>query len=62
MGFAAPAQELARFGLVQRRCQGAECCRDVLIFQKGYRPTEIDQAFLQKVKQLQAELAAGEKR
>ena len=57
-----PAQELARFGLVQRRCQGAECCRDVLIFQKGYRPTEIDQAFLQKVKQLQAELAAGEKR
>lgn len=57
-----PAQELARFGLVQRRCQGAERCRDVLIFQKGYRPTEIDQAFLQKVKQLQAELAAGEKR
>lgn len=39
--------ELSRYGLVQKKCDiPDEKCKDIIVFQKGYRFTEYDKAFI----------------
>ena len=54
-----PEQILASHHLAQRKCSGAERYRDVLIYQKGYQLREMDQVFLQKIREVQSEIAAA---
>ena len=56
-----PRQTLSRYHLVQKECFGAERQRDMLIYQKGYRLGQMEQAFLAKVREVQGEIIpAGE--
>ena len=52
-----PAAMLSRYGLVQRPCLGAERYQDVFIFPRGFRPTELEQAFLEQVVAVRQEIA-----
>ena len=45
-----PPRILERFGLVQRQCpENQKVYRDVLVYRKNYRFTELDQMFIEEV-------------
>lgn len=56
LGAPLPAALLGRYGLVQRPCQGAERYQDAFIFPRGFRPTELEQAFLEQVVAVRQEI------
>jgi DNA-binding transcriptional LysR family regulator len=54
-----PAEQLNRYGLVQKSCNDADqIFKDVLIFPKGYHFSKIDKAFLQEVREVKTQIAS----
>ena len=56
-----PKDYLTRYNLTQRKCEGSgNRCRDILIYGKGYRFTELDTRFIQKLLEAKQEVAQQE--
>lgn len=56
-GSSVPEEVRERYGLVQKKCTANErIYRDVLIYRKGYRLTELDKRFIELVNQQKEEL------
>jgi len=52
-----PSQQLERYGLVQRKCSVSNhIFKDIIIYQKGYKLTEVDENFIEELNRVKASL------